>query len=316
MQLKGNAVDVERYRAAEQRLFADAEISPVERWIVLPGDVRTRVLDHGEGEPTLFLHGGPNAAAIWTYVAAATSGLRCLLLDRPGCGLSDPPAAIPSPPSVRNHLSQLSVDVLDALELPAASLVGSSAGGYGAIVTAARHPDRIKRLALVGCPAFAPGATRTPAFVRIMLTPLLGQLLAAMPPSNATVRASLRQMGHRDTLRADRIPDAMLEWMLAWQRDTDTMRNETATVRATATWLNGFDAELDLTPGELRAVTAPCLILSGTADPFAGKDVIEELANAMPSATADYLDDAGHLPFLDDSNWIATRIDRFLTTDS
>jgi len=43
MRLKGNAVDVERYRAAEQRLFADAGISPAERWIVLPGDVRTRV---------------------------------------------------------------------------------------------------------------------------------------------------------------------------------------------------------------------------------------------------------------------------------
>lgn len=36
--------------------------------------------------------------------------------------------------------------------------------------------------------------------------------------------------------------------------------------------------------------------------------MIENLANAMPSATSGYLDDAGHLPFLDDSNWVAGQV--------
>lgn len=75
----------------------------------------------------------------------------------------------------------------------------------------------------------------------------------------------------------------------------------------------GFGAELDLTAEELAAIAAPCLILCGTADPFAGDDVLDKLADALPSATVNYLADAGHLPFLDDPSWVAKGVEGFLT---
>jgi len=57
----------------------------------------------------------------------------------------DPPMVCDTDRWVR-HL----VDLLDALDLPTVSLVGNSFGGGIALRLAARHPDRVKRLVLMG----------------------------------------------------------------------------------------------------------------------------------------------------------------------
>lgn len=98
----------DRYRATERALFADAGIEPTEQWHDLAAGTCVRVLEHGTGAPVLFLHGGPNAAATWAYVAAATRGVRCVLLDRPGCGLSEPPATVPDNVTVAAYVAELS----------------------------------------------------------------------------------------------------------------------------------------------------------------------------------------------------------------
>ena len=83
------ATDEHRYRRAEAALFQAAGIDPTERWVDLPTiGTSARLLEHGVGEPALFIPGGPNAAATFAEAGAHTSGLRCLLLDRPGTGLS------------------------------------------------------------------------------------------------------------------------------------------------------------------------------------------------------------------------------------
>jgi pimeloyl-ACP methyl ester carboxylesterase len=52
-------VDIDRYRAAERRLFAAAGIEPKEHHLDLRRvGVNARLLETGDGEPTLFLTGG------------------------------------------------------------------------------------------------------------------------------------------------------------------------------------------------------------------------------------------------------------------
>jgi pimeloyl-ACP methyl ester carboxylesterase len=124
---------------------------------------------------------------------------------------------------------------------------------------------------------------------------------------------SLKQMGHQRSLAGDRIPAPMLDWMLAWQRDTPTVRNDAAMIVACGTWRNGFAASLDLGPDDLASVKAPCQILVGANDPIGGEAVAESLAALLATATVDVLPDAGHLPWLDDPNWVAQRITAFLS---
>src|SRR5687768_960781 len=130
-------MNVDRYRRMEEALFADAGIRPIEHQIELRSAGGTaRVLEVGEGVPTLFLHGGPVAAGVWAYLAAKLVGMRCLLLERPGTGLSAPPSTVPDASSLARYVERLTRDVLDAFGLPRAALVGSSFGGYSALRSA------------------------------------------------------------------------------------------------------------------------------------------------------------------------------------
>ena len=77
------------YRAAEARLWGSVGVEPVERMIHLDrNDVDVRVQEVGTGPPVLFIHGANTSGASWVRVAAALQGYRCLVLDRPGTGLS------------------------------------------------------------------------------------------------------------------------------------------------------------------------------------------------------------------------------------
>ena len=80
-----------KYREAEERLWDSAGRKPIEHFVELPRNgVRVRVQEVGEGPPALFLHGGPNSGSTWAPLLEHLEGFRCLLLDRPGTGLSDP----------------------------------------------------------------------------------------------------------------------------------------------------------------------------------------------------------------------------------
>lgn len=297
-----------KYRTAEQALFEASGIEPEESWIRLSRiGTKARVLTGGDGPPAVFFNGGPNAAATWSYVAAALPDVRWHLVDRPGTGLSEPPPAIPDRTNVADYVVDFGLDALDGLGLDRATMVGSSFGGYATLRLAASHPTRVERLILVACPAFVPGWTG-PKIATLLRTPILGPILMHAPPTRASVRMSLRQFGHSEALAAGSIPDAMIDWIVAWQRHTETMRHDGRMIIGCGTWRGGFDPELDLTERELGAVAKSTTILIGTADTVGGVDVARRLAAAMPSASVDTLTGSGHLPWLDNPRWVAERI--------
>lgn len=302
----------DRYRDAEARLFRAAGIEPVEHRVTLPAvGVGVRVLEVGQGPAAVFFTGGPNAAATFTDVAANLADRRCLLVDRPGTGLSDPLPATLDADGLRAYAARLPVDVLDALGLDRAPLVASSLGGYLSLRAAAEHPDRVERVVLLGYPAFAPG-WQQPRFFTLLRTPVVRRLVLAMPATRAGARSFYGQMGHRRSLAAGRISGPMIDWTVAWQRDTGTMRNDAAVIDACGTRRGGFDPRLDLGPADLAAVRAPCLIVVGTDDPVGGADEAHALASQLPEATVHVREGAGHLPWLDDPVAAAAAIEAFL----
>ena len=137
-----------KYRAAELRYWAMEGVAPTEVWLDLAHTAaRVRVQVVGDGPPVLFVHGANNAGTSWGPLAARMSGFRCLLLDRPGCGLSERlPTRFDDVTAFVPFAQTLIVDVLDALELERAHLVSTSLGGYHALRIAATHPDRVRRV--------------------------------------------------------------------------------------------------------------------------------------------------------------------------
>ncbi|MBD8905800.1 alpha/beta fold hydrolase [Methylorubrum zatmanii] len=109
----------------------------------------------GDGPPTILLHGFPEFWFGWRHQIGplAESGLRLLIPDQRGYGLSDRPKGIAA-----YHLDRLARDVIalaDACGVTRFRLVGHDWGGLVAFWTASFFPERVERLAVLN--AFHPG---------------------------------------------------------------------------------------------------------------------------------------------------------------
>lgn len=113
-----------------------------------------RVFAYTGGKPfdaalpsVVFLHGALHDHSVWTLLArwCAHHGHNALALDLPGHGRSDGPPL----PDIES-LADWTLSVMDAAGSRSATLVGHSMGTLVALEAAARAPERIDRLVLVG----------------------------------------------------------------------------------------------------------------------------------------------------------------------
>lgn len=302
-----------RYRDAERRFWNSVDVVPTERMLHLKrNDVTIRVLEVGEGPPVVFVHGATNGATSWASLAARLPGFRCILVDRPGCGLSEGFAKPLDTEGLPRFADSVVIDVLDALEIESAHLVGTSFGGYIALRTAAAHPDRIRRMMQFSWPA---GVTaRMPAFMRIASVPGVSRLMSLAPANERSVRMIFRSIGHGPSLKAGRITPADLDWYLALLRHTDTMRNELALIRRLMSPRRGLREEIVLSNSTLASITTPTFFLWGAHDPFGDEAFARNLIARMPNAELEVMPTTGHAPWLDDADHCARATSSFLGT--
>src|SRR6266545_597235 len=220
---------IRRCRRAERALWDHDGLEPTERFVDLDSPaVRLRVLEVGSGEPVLFVPGTAGTGPVWASLVRELSGFRCLLLDRPGWGLS-------SPLDYAKHdygtvIADLLSGVLSALGIDSAYVVGSSIGNLWALRLATKHPSRVDAIVLLGGGPLVPEIS-VPPFIRLLASPV-GAVVVRLPMNRGRVCAMLRQSGHGGSLAAGRIPDAFLDWRVTLHRDTDSMRSERDMVRA------------------------------------------------------------------------------------
>ena len=119
------------------------------------GAFHSNVHDVGQGFPVLLLHGsgaGVSAWANWRLLLPVLAPTRRVIApDLLGFGYTDRPAD----PSDNAHYRmdtwvQQAVDLLDTLGIAQADLVGNSFGGALALALAIKHPQRVRRLVLMG----------------------------------------------------------------------------------------------------------------------------------------------------------------------
>jgi len=102
-------------------------------------------------DPTLpcvvFIHGALHDHSVWTLLArwAAHRGRSVLAVDQPGHGRSEGPLL----PDVES-LADWTLALLDNADVQQAALVGHSMGSLIALEAAARAPQRVSRLVMIG----------------------------------------------------------------------------------------------------------------------------------------------------------------------
>jgi 2-hydroxy-6-oxonona-2,4-dienedioate hydrolase len=306
-------MDEARYREAERKLWQSVGVTPTERRVQLGhSDVAVRVQEAGEGPAVLFVHGASNSGASWASVVARLEGFRCLVMDRPGCGLSDAlDTAFDTPESLGSFADTLVIDVLDGMGLDSAHLVATSFGGYAVLRAAAASPERIGRIVEFGWTVGAPLA-RLPALMRVASAPWVGRTMTALPVNERAVRAMFRRIGLRQALDAGRISQEVIDCYLALLRHTDTMRNELAVSRWAMRPLKGLDDRIHLRSSLLASIQTPVYFLWGEEDPFGGADIAREFVKHLPNAELELLPGAGHAVWVDDPDHAAKVIEDFL----
>lgn len=303
-----------QYRVAEKALWDSEGLRPKEHFVDLGRiGTRVRVQEIGEGSPVLFLHGGPNSGSTWAQLVGRLDGFRCLVLDRPGTGLSADYAMRGEDHGV--YTSYLVADVLDALDIDRAHVVASSFGGYCALLGAVATPERFDRMVQMACPAMLPGQ-QLPGFMKAVMIPGLRKLIAALPPTKKSQESTLRQIGHGKSIDAGTLSETHGDWYMALMKHTKTMRNEFDMIYRARGRGGGFEPSYTLDADTLARVRVPTHFLWGSDDTFGGESVARWVVVAMPHATLEVLPDAGHLPWLDDPAYVGAETARFLRGQS
>lgn len=293
--------DRSKLGSAERALWESLGVEPIEHRLHLPSlGVEVRVQEVGKGEPVLFIHGGSSWGTSWADLVAPLTDFRCLLLDRPGTGLSDP---IIPPISSIDELTRVAdvlvTDVLDALDLESAHLVGTSFGGWFALRAALKAPQRTRNMAVVGWTGGAPVAN-LPLGLRISTLPVVGGLLARLPVTPAVVTGIFRSLGEKTALQRGNIRPQGIAAFAALLNDTETLVTDLSVTRLFLSARGLRDDSILLDEHERNGVKGRVTFIWGESDPFGGPKIAEPFVRSFPNATLELLEGAGHVPWFDE----------------
>ncbi len=303
------------FHEAERVLWDKLGVTPVDRWVTLSSGGKVRVQEVGDGPPVVFLHGGSIAGSSWCQLAARLDGVRSILIDRPGCGLSDPIVGGPlrDLASVEAYADRLLSELLDALELERAMVAATSYGGLFTFRGAAAAPERVEKMIEYGWLMGAPSES-VPFSARMAGVPGMQALMTRVPMSRGMVKGALRQFGLGRAIDSGVFDDDMLDWAHALMRHTDTLANEIGSSPKVVTPIRGFNTDLLLTDKLLSKLTMPVLFLWGEDDPNGGAAVAEAFAPRLPNAELVIVAGAEHAPWIDDPETCVSHTQAFLAS--
>ena len=220
----------------------------------------------GSGPVLVLLHGAGDQAGTWFHVAPSLARRHTLVIpDLAGHGDSAPPTG---PIPFSDVLVGLEAVISDQAAADRVTLVGNSLGACIAMVFAARHPDRVKRVVAVnGGPLMGSGGGPN--------------LLPRTREEARETMARLRDAG------SPAIPDRVL--------DDIVRRGATSPIARLAAAAAGM-APFLLSEDQLRAFQVPVRLVWGASDQLMTLDYAKRMAAVLPDVELIPVERCGHLP--------------------
>lgn len=242
------------------------------------------IADEGEGTPVVLWPSLFSDHRLFTHVVSALGeGWRCVRIDGPGFGRSDPPRGAVQP----EDYARAVLDLLDALDIEQAVVAGCSWGGQVAAHVGAAAPERARGVLLLNTPlgpslgghAFEVRGTRWFGSTRFW-----GGGVARSMFAPATRKGS---------------PERVSEFVDAFPSFDPTAAS--ITVRTVMTQFPGL---ADVLP----RLTVPTTILMGAEDRLYPVEAMAPFAELAPFAHLEVVPECGHLSPLEAPQAVAAAV--------
>lgn len=262
------------------------------------GSFETHVHDVGSGAPVLLLHGSGPGVSAWAnwrlLLPVLAKNRRVIAPDLLGFGTTERPLD----PTDSSHYRmdiwvQQAIDLLDALQIEQTDLVGNSFGGALALALAIQHPQRVRRLVLMGSVG-----------VPFVITPGL-EAVWGYQPSIDNMRALLDIFAFDRTLVTDELAQ------LRYQASIRPGFQESFGAMFPAPRQRGVDAMVSA-EADIRALPHPTLVVHGREDAVIPLSNSLTLAQWIRHAQLHVFGECGHWTQIEHAARFARLVEDFL----
>lgn len=233
-------------------------------------------------EVVIMLHGSGAGATGWANFhrnvdAFVEAGYRVILPDYPGWGKSDPIVTAEARFDVNGRATE---QLMDALGIEKAHLVGNSMGGGSALAFTTRHPERVGKLILMG----SGGVGKTSIFTPL---PMEGIKLLFDVYKNPSVE-SLRRMLDVFVYDPSALTDELIELRYkSMMENAHHLPNFLKCVEMSQFNMGDYTNQLASIPNKT-------LVTWGRDDRFVPIDWSLKLLNMIPNSTLHVFSQCGH----------------------
>jgi 3-oxoadipate enol-lactonase len=232
--------------------------------------------ERGQGPPIVLVHGHPFSRAMWGgQLDSLSDAFRVVAPDLPGYGESAARRETITPRGLADSL----VELLDAIEIDRATVVGLSLGGLVAMELGLGHPERVAGVVLAATTA------------------------APVTPEEAETRRATADRLEREGMLGHALEMADRLFGPAARRDPDLVLPILEVMLRTspagaAAALRGR-AERPPYHELLRELRVPAIVVVGDSDSYSTAEVTQQLVASLPDPDVLLLPGIGHLPNLE-----------------
>jgi pimeloyl-ACP methyl ester carboxylesterase len=262
---------------------------------VSAGGHRYAVIEQGEGEAVVLIHGITTYSFIWRKILPRFSHDRHVIAyDLLGCGGSDMPLDVDF--SLAKHAERLS-QLLDKMAIDRVHLVGHDVGGGVAQIFAVRYPERVIDLCLINSVAYDYWPVQP---IKIMQTPILRNFAVATLDIGAFALVIRRGLYHKDRLDSE-----LLELFNAPVRQSIGRK-------AFLNFVRSLDnRNLTSISEGLQRLEVPVLVIRGEADAYLSDEISLRLKREIPGCLLLRIATGGHFIQEDEPEQIVAALSSF-----
>ncbi len=276
----------ENYR----QLLIDKIEGVVEQKEVTIGTLKTTYLLSGNGKPVILLHGAGAGAVTWyPSINTISKNFQVIAPDIVGYGESDKPDA----PYNRPYFSNWLKDFMKELGISKAHIVGLSQGGAIALQFAIDNAAMVDKLVVVDAAGLG---------AKVSFWPLLGTIWMNSFPSAMANRFNSRYILHKPVNRDPNHSSYSIA-VLKYKGGQNAFKQ-------------GRGTAVSKIPEEaLKQIKNETLIIWGKEDQLFPVAYGEAAAKIIPKAKLQLIQEAGHLPLMDQPELFNTILEDFLKSE-